>query len=317
MGGDVLSRLVASRLAALQGRQREAEAHLARAEELFAETTESLAFEFDAVRAMVRLAAGDASGAVEAALTGVTGMGAPPTMCEWLIPLAARGLADLAEGARRRGEPADEPLRRLHSLMTRFPRVIRDSAFDRPAYLRQVGGLNALYAAEVARARRSPDQTHLWSAAAALLDAVLPWDAAYAAFRAAESQLVKGPTNRDEAAAMLRRSHALASRLHAEPIVREVQDLARAARIPLDDVTPSTVPPVEPGSDGRPWGITPREREILEHIVAGRTYGEILRALFLSEKTVSSHVSNLLRKSGAANRVELARLAQHRNDTQP
>jgi DNA-binding CsgD family transcriptional regulator len=56
-------------------------------------------------------------------------------------------------------------------------------------------------------------------------------------------------------------------------------------------------------------GLTPRERNILEFVVAGRTYGEIARALMISEKTVSSHISNLLRKTGAANRVDLARLA--------
>jgi DNA-binding NarL/FixJ family response regulator len=44
--------------------------------------------------------------------------------------------------------------------------------------------------------------------------------------------------------------------------------------------------------------------------VAGRTYGEIARELVLSEKTVSVHVSHLLHKTGAANRVELAQLAR-------
>jgi DNA-binding CsgD family transcriptional regulator len=52
-------------------------------------------------------------------------------------------------------------------------------------------------------------------------------------------------------------------------------------------------------------GLTPREREILTHIVAGRTYSEIARALVVSEKTVGMHVSNMLRKTGTANRVEL------------
>jgi DNA-binding NarL/FixJ family response regulator len=56
-------------------------------------------------------------------------------------------------------------------------------------------------------------------------------------------------------------------------------------------------------------GLTAREREILAYIVAGRTYGEIARELVLSEKTVSVHVSNMLHKTGAANRVELAQLA--------
>jgi DNA-binding CsgD family transcriptional regulator len=43
--------------------------------------------------------------------------------------------------------------------------------------------------------------------------------------------------------------------------------------------------------------------------VAGRTYAEIAAELVISEKTVSSHISNLLRKTGATNRVHLARLA--------
>ena len=56
--------------------------------------------------------------------------------------------------------------------------------------------------------------------------------------------------------------------------------------------------------------LTPREREILAHIVAGRTYAEIARALVVSEKTVSVHVSNMLRKTGTVNRVELAQLTR-------
>ena len=59
-------------------------------------------------------------------------------------------------------------------------------------------------------------------------------------------------------------------------------------------------------------GPTPREREVLAHVVAGRTYAEIAAALFLSEKTVSSHISNMLRKTGTANRVELAAWAGRR-----
>ncbi|MCY0906026.1 helix-turn-helix transcriptional regulator [Arthrobacter sp. H14-L1] len=59
-------------------------------------------------------------------------------------------------------------------------------------------------------------------------------------------------------------------------------------------------------------GLTPREREILEFVIAGRTYGEIARALVISEKTVSSHISNLLRKTGASNRLDLSRLATQR-----
>jgi len=58
--------------------------------------------------------------------------------------------------------------------------------------------------------------------------------------------------------------------------------------------------------------LTDREREVLAHVVAGRTYAEIAAALFLSEKTVSSHISNILHKTGTANRAELAAWATRR-----
>ena len=57
-------------------------------------------------------------------------------------------------------------------------------------------------------------------------------------------------------------------------------------------------------------GLTPREREILAHVGAGRTNGEIAVELMLSVKTVKVHVSRLLHKIGAANRFELAQLAR-------
>jgi DNA-binding CsgD family transcriptional regulator len=53
-------------------------------------------------------------------------------------------------------------------------------------------------------------------------------------------------------------------------------------------------------------GLTARETEILRLVVAGHTYREIASALVISEKTVSAHISNLLRKTSTANRVELA-----------
>ncbi|MGO4690537.1 response regulator transcription factor [Glaciibacter sp. 2TAF33] len=47
----------------------------------------------------------------------------------------------------------------------------------------------------------------------------------------------------------------------------------------------------------------------MAHVVAGRTYGKIARTLSISGKTVSSHISHLLRKTGTSNRIELSRLA--------
>ncbi|HYN68563.1 MAG TPA: AAA family ATPase [Ornithinibacter sp.] len=311
VGADVAARLVAAHLATLQGRQREAEDHLARADELFTETSGFLPFEFDAVRALVRLGAGDPGGAYQAALAGVSSPGAPPTLCEWLCPLAARALADFAASARESGGSDDLVSAQLTDLVARFPHAIADKGVARPEYLAIREALDALYAAEVARGRRDADETTRWRVAAGLLDGVLPWDAAYATARAGESVLVRGGGSREEAAALLRHAYSLALELEAEPVLREVVALARTARIPLDDVA---APSAAPGGDRRLPGLTAREREVLDHVIAGRTYGEIARDLYVSEKTVSSHVSNLLRKTGAANRVELAQLARHAAD---
>ncbi len=87
----------------------------------------------------------------------------------------------------------------------------------------------------------------------------------------------------------------------------QVHALARAARIDLS--TPEKATP-DVGSSN----LTPREREVLGYLEAGRTYAEIAAELFLSEKTVSSHISNMLRKTGAANRHDLvARVTSTRN----
>lgn len=55
--------------------------------------------------------------------------------------------------------------------------------------------------------------------------------------------------------------------------------------------------------------LTAREREVLALVAQGRTNGEIAAALFISRKTVSVHVSNLLAKLGASTRTEAATLA--------
>ena len=56
--------------------------------------------------------------------------------------------------------------------------------------------------------------------------------------------------------------------------------------------------------------LTPRETEIVALVAEGRSNGEIGRALFISTKTVSVHVSNILRKTGARNRVEASALGR-------
>jgi excisionase family DNA binding protein len=65
----------------------------------------------------------------------------------------------------------------------------------------------------------------------------------------------------------------------------------------------------KPAGPGTHTGMTRREREVLRLLVARRTDREIAEALFLSPRTVSSHVAAILGKLGVASRRDAARLA--------
>jgi len=67
-------------------------------------------------------------------------------------------------------------------------------------------------------------------------------------------------------------------------------------------------PPLDPELDQ----LTAREREVLRLIARGYTYKEIARELFISVKTVETHVSSVLRKLQLSTRHQLARWATER-----
>ncbi|AIY03696.1 hypothetical protein ART_4097 [Arthrobacter sp. PAMC 25486] len=304
--GDVAARLTAARLAAWQGRTDEAQSHLARAEELYSQKSAFTNLDFDAIRAEICLAAGQPEAAYAAAMIGATADGLAPTMCEWLIPLAARSLADSIRLAKDEGAPTAALAALTDELVQRFPITLRDVGETTVLYTLQLAALDLLYVAEVGRARECADNATDWIRTAdACHAATLRWEEAYSCWRAVESLLLHGHAQRGLAAAVLRRGLDLAEELRAGPIQEQLRELATRARITVDRpivrdsaAAHATLP-----------GLTPREREILEYVVAGRTYAEIAASLVISEKTVSSHISNLLRKTGAANRLDLSRLA--------
>ena len=314
-GADFFARLTAAQLAAWQGRQSEAEAHLARAEELLRTDEASLpAFHHPTVKATVHLWGGAPALAVDAALSGMSREGANPASCEDLATLAARGLADLVQSCRDRGIDPEVHLERLGQLRRDFPQVLVDFAEITEDYQLELDAHNALYDAETARARASSDAQDRWVAAVELLgNTHLPWYESYACWRAADALLAGAPGRRErgQAAQMLRHGHGLASRLGCQSVQRSVEVLARAARVSLAPVDAQGGPT---GGGGSLNQLTRREHEVLAHVVAGRTYAEIASALFLSEKTVSSHISNMLRKTGASNRIALASLANRDAD---
>ena len=80
----------------------------------------------------------------------------------------------------------------------------------------------------------------------------------------------------------------------------KVATLARRGRIEL--TPPSPASPPEP----HPIGLTPREREVIALLRDGLSNAEIARILYISEKTASVHVSNILRKLGVTSRLQAA-----------
>ncbi|MET7640414.1 response regulator transcription factor [Streptomyces sp. NPDC005438] len=82
----------------------------------------------------------------------------------------------------------------------------------------------------------------------------------------------------------------------------------RLAGFVLDAFASTDAPPVDEDLDR----LTGREREVLRLIARGYAYKEIAKQLFISVKTVESHVSAVLRKLQLSNRHELTRWATAR-----
>ncbi|MCX4727416.1 response regulator transcription factor [Streptomyces sp. NBC_01020] len=72
------------------------------------------------------------------------------------------------------------------------------------------------------------------------------------------------------------------------------------------EVAGALLSPEPGGGQGRGTALTEREREVLGLIADGRSNREIARALVLSEKTVKTHVSNILMKLDLADRTQAA-----------
>ena len=93
-------------------------------------------------------------------------------------------------------------------------------------------------------------------------------------------------------------------------VERVIQRYVRPARNEAPAPAPTGKPRPSADDDGaRFGGLTPREREIVLLIGDGMSNHDIAEKLFISENTVKTHVSSLMRKLGLKNRLQLAIMA--------
>jgi predicted ATPase/DNA-binding CsgD family transcriptional regulator len=163
--------------------------------------------------------------------------------------------------------------------------------------------------ADYCRAVGTP-QVQQWGDAAAAWGALdRPYLAATARWRLAEALVAGG--DREGAVEPASAALAEAERLGAAWLAGEVESLAARARLRLGDGDGAHGEAEADGGeeDGDPFGLTPRERQVLALVAAGATNREIGRQLYMAEKTASVHVSRILAKLEVRSRTEAAGVA--------
>jgi DNA-binding NarL/FixJ family response regulator len=302
---DASVRQLRAELCALRGRYDDAAGELQRARQAIGNTNEiqyTLPMRYtDALIALGRGDLGAARGAVTAGLTPVP----PSSDARYAWPLLWAGMrvaADQATWFRDRREPVPDELTGWRAGLAAIAEQLATLA---PSAV----GYRALVAAEHVRASEAAgtrDETQAWSVAVAAWQATdEPYPLAYAMLRLAERHSQAG--DQQEAVHAIQRAHEIARQLGATPIAAQAAVLARRARLSLEPAAgeETAAPPDELAR----FGLTEREREVLALLAAGRSNPEIGQVLFISAKTASVHVSNILAKLGVTGRGEAAAVA--------
>jgi DNA-binding CsgD family transcriptional regulator/tetratricopeptide (TPR) repeat protein len=193
-----------------------------------------------------------------------------------------------------------------HVDLDRLTALVQDMS-ARPDPPPDASAIIVLCQAELARIHGESDPER-WSEAAdhwSKLD--MPWPLAYTRWRQAETLLAgrPSPDQRRAGATALHDAYTIAQRLGAEPLSQEILALARRTRL-LAVIAPAHRR--TPDGRTRP-DLTARELQVLELVCAGATNRRIARQLFISEKTVSIHISRVLSKLDVKNRGEAAAIA--------
>jgi predicted ATPase/DNA-binding CsgD family transcriptional regulator len=166
--------------------------------------------------------------------------------------------------------------------------------------------------AELARARGRGGARE-WHRAADAWDGIKrPYHAAIARWREAEA--LAAADDRAGAAEAAAAALVAAEELGSEWLAREVRTLGERARLDLSPATPVMANGNGDGaahapSEDDPFGLTPRERQVLALLAEGATNRQIGAALYMAEKTASVHVSRILAKLGVQGRTQAAAVA--------
>jgi DNA-binding CsgD family transcriptional regulator len=227
--------------------------------------------------------------------------------CGHAFSLGMRAAADLAVRGRLLAEAdlveaAQDVAAQLSDLLPRC----RFDPFDQPAMPATSRCDHLDWLAEQSRLHGVSD-TGAWDAAAGAWEKLGgPVRAAYARYRQAEAQLAT-PGGRRETAIILRQAVRLAGQ-HI-PVIEATTELARRAHLDLDEQSELTLHSPTSPTPARLATLTSRELAVLREVTIGKTNIEIGAVLFMSPKTVSVHVTHILRKLGIRSRVQAAALA--------
>jgi DNA-binding CsgD family transcriptional regulator len=103
---------------------------------------------------------------------------------------------------------------------------------------------------------------------------------------------------------------ATATELGSVWLAAEIRGLGERGRLSLAASGRLADEPAErPAGPEDPFGLTPRERQVLALVAEGATNRQIGAALFMAEKTASVHVSRILAKLDVQGRTEAAAVA--------
>jgi DNA-binding CsgD family transcriptional regulator len=299
-------RLSAASLSVRQGHPEVAAMHLQRAKELMPTFEDRAGLSAQTVLAEYLLATGQPEQALDM-LTRTMVAHVDTRDADEMMVWGARVTADLTEAARDRRD--NEGVRKAQAAFADLATVRRSML---PAPFEIAGpddliqpAMQALFAAETARSSADTPTSAAWEEAVRRCDAAgMRWEEAIASRRWAQA-LLNERASRAAVTVPLRSAYRFAVEAGAIPLRHQLETLAALGKIPLQE-------PSEPSQQQTPArfrSLTRREQEVLSHLVTGRTYAEIARELFISEKTVSAHVSNLLHKTGTSSSRELAALA--------